>query len=129
MFIVYLFRIFIVIAILFLLYTVYKYVTNPARKLEVAKNKKQFYFLDEPDHVEKNFLMTYKGILFEGEKYIGTTESAFDVVTVIVYAKQPHELKGLERDDLYFLEKEILIYYPYAKVEWKHPISQLLDIY
>ncbi|MFB1050875.1 sigma-w pathway protein ysdB [Paraliobacillus sp. JSM ZJ581] len=129
MFIVYLFRILIVIAILFLLYTVYKYISSPVRKLEMAKNKKQFYFLDDPDHVKKNFFMTYKGMLFEGEKYIGTTESTFDVVSVIVYTRQPNELKGLERDDLYFLEKEILIYYPHAKVEWKHPISQLLDIY
>ncbi|CQR48088.1 Sigma-w pathway protein YsdB [Paraliobacillus sp. PM-2] len=129
MFIVYLFRVFIFVAILFLLYTAYKYIINPKRKLEVARDKKQFYFLDDPDNVKKNFLMTYKGILFEGEKYIGTTENAFDVVSIIVYTKHPNQLKGLERDDLYFLEKEILIHYPHAKIEWKHPINQLFDFY
>lgn len=101
---------------------------NPKRKLQVAQEKKYFYFLDDPDNVKKNFLMTYKGILFEGEKYIGTTESTFDVVSIIVYATHLDQLKGLERDDLYFLEKEILIHYPYATVEWKQPISKLLEI-
>ncbi len=129
MFIVYLFRIFIFIAILFLLYTAYKYVINPKRKLEIAKDKKQFYFFDDVDNVKRNFLMTYKGILFEGEKYIGTTESSFDVVSIIIYTKHTNQLKGLERDDLYFLEKEVLIHYPYATIEWKHPISKLLDIH
>ncbi|WP_079708304.1 sigma-w pathway protein ysdB [Paraliobacillus ryukyuensis] len=127
MFIVYLFRTLIVIAIVFLVYIAYKYVVNPKRKLNVAKEKKQFYFLDEEENVQKNFLMTYKGILFEGEKYIGTIENAFDVVSISVYAKEPEALKGLERDDLFFLEKEILIHYPFATVEWKYPINELLN--
>lgn len=128
MIVVFVFRFLIFIAIVFLLYTAYKYIINPKRKLEVAKEKKIFYFLDESDNIKKNFLLTYKGILFEGEKYLGTTENSFDVINISVSTRNPGELKGLERNDLYFLEKEILIRYPYATVEWKHPINNLLLI-
>ncbi|WP_138415402.1 sigma-w pathway protein ysdB [Aquibacillus sediminis] len=123
--IVLLFRLLLLIAIIFLFYSAYKYLMNPKRKLEVAREKKAFYFHDDPDNVKKNFLMTYKGFLFEGEKYLGTTEDAFDVVNISVHAKHPGQLKGLERADLYFLEEEILIRYPYAKVDWKYPMNKL----
>ena len=123
--IVFLFRLLIIIALFLLIYTVYQYLINPKRKLKAAKEKKTFYFLDDADNIKKNFLMTYKGILFEGEKYLGATEKAFDVVNITVHAENPERLKGLERNDLYFLEKEILIRYPDAEVEWKHPINQL----
>ncbi|GGM26831.1 sigma-w pathway protein YsdB [Paraliobacillus quinghaiensis] len=126
MIVVFIFRFLIFIAIIFMLYSAYKYIINPKRKLEVAKDKKVFYFLDESDNIKKNFLMTYKGILFEGEKYLGTTENSFDVINISVSARHPSELKGLERDDLYFLEEEILIRYPYATVEWKNPINKLV---
>ncbi|WP_407269104.1 sigma-w pathway protein ysdB [Radiobacillus sp. PE A8.2] len=121
-----LFRILIIVAMVLLLYTAYKYIMNPKRKLEVAKDKKQFYFLDYPDNIKKNFFMTYKGFVFEGEKYLGTTENSFDVINISVRAHRPGELKGLEREDLYFLEQEILIRYPYAKVEWIYPVNKLI---
>ncbi len=128
MIIVFIFRLLLFVAIAFLFYTVYQYIINPKRKLEVAKNKRAFYFLDESDNIKKNFLMTYKGILFEGEKYLGTTENSFDVINISVSTHNPDALKGLERNDLYFLEEEILIHYPYATVEWKQPINSLLLI-
>ncbi|WP_026569747.1 MULTISPECIES: sigma-w pathway protein [Sediminibacillus] len=123
--IVLLFRLLIFIAMVMLLYTIYKYLINPNRKLEVAREKKDFYFLDEPDNIKKNFLMTYKGFIFEGEKYLGTIEDSFDVVNISIHAHYPGELKGLERKDLYFMEEEVLIRYPYATIEWKHPIDKL----
>lgn len=109
-----------------LIYTAYKYVMNPKRKLEIAQEKKQFYFLDDTENVKKNFLLTYKGVLFEGEKYLGTTENSFDVVSISVWTNQPNRLKGFDREDLYLVEKEILIHYPFAKIEWKNPINQLI---
>ncbi|MCT2535058.1 sigma-w pathway protein ysdB [Aquibacillus koreensis] len=124
--IVILFRLLIFIAMILLLYTAYKYIMNPKRKLEVAKEKKTFYFHDDTENIKKNFLMTYKGFMFEGEKYLGTTEKSFDVVNISVHAHNPGELKGLERNDLYFLEEEILIRYPFASIEWKHPINKLI---
>ena len=126
MIIVILFRILIIVAIILLFYTAFKYIVNPKRKLEVAQEKKVFYFHDDPDNIKKNFLMTYNGFMFEGEKYLGTTENSFDVVNISVHARNPNQLKGLDREDLYFLEQEILIRYPHAQVEWKYPINKLL---
>ncbi|KGX89069.1 sigma-w pathway protein ysdB [Pontibacillus litoralis JSM 072002] len=123
---VFVLRLLIFIAIIAIIYTGYKYIVNPKRKLELAQEKKHFYFHDDPDNVKKNFLLTYKGILFEGEKYLGTTENSFDVVSISVWVKQPERLKGIDRQDLYFIEKEILIRYPHATIEWKNPINQLL---
>ncbi|MFD1018984.1 sigma-w pathway protein ysdB [Thalassobacillus hwangdonensis] len=123
--IVILFRLLILIAIAFLIYTAYKYIINPRRKLDLAREQKSFYFHDDPSNTKQNFLMTYKGILFEGEKYLGTTENAFEVVNINVSTPDPQGLKGLERNDIYFLEKEILIHYPHAKINWKYPLNRL----
>ncbi|MDY0396940.1 hypothetical protein RWE15_24925 [Virgibacillus halophilus] len=68
-----------------------------------------------------------RGACFEGEKYLGTTEDAFEVVNISVTISNPMELSGMTREDLYFIEKEILIRYPHAKIEWKHPIDQLFS--
>src|SRR5690606_41891769 len=80
-------RIAIFAAIIFLIYSAIRYLLHPKRKLELAHEQKKFYFLDEPNNVRKNFLLTYKGVLFEGEKYLGTTEDAFDVVSVFVFPR------------------------------------------
>ncbi|MFC4388263.1 sigma-w pathway protein ysdB [Gracilibacillus marinus] len=123
--IIILFRLLVLIAIVILIYTAFKYLVNPKRKLEVAQDKKEFYFLDYNDNIKKNFFITYKGFLFEGEKYLGTTEDSFEVITIIMHTHQPERLKGFERKDLYFLEEEILIRYPHATIEWKHPVDKL----
>jgi len=99
---------------------------NPERRLKIAKETNGFYFLDEPDNSKKNLHFVYKGCLFDGEKYVGTTEQAFEVVDIHISVRNPMELAGLTREDLYFLEREILIRYPHAKIKWNHPINQLL---
>ncbi|WP_449355633.1 sigma-w pathway protein ysdB [Virgibacillus natechei] len=124
--IIMLFRILMLVALALLVYTVIQYIHNPQRRLRIAKESNTFFFLDEPDNSKKNLQFVYKGCLFDGEKYLGTTEEAFEVVNIHVTARHPLELRGLTRDDLYFLEREILIRYPHAKIEWKHPINQLL---
>ncbi|UFT97988.1 sigma-w pathway protein ysdB [Radiobacillus kanasensis] len=124
--IIILFRLLILIALVIIVYTAYEYVRSPLRKLERAKKIKSFYYLDDPDNVKKNLMMTYKGMVFEGEKYIGATEQSFDVVSISVQVKDPQDLQGLERNDLYFLEKELLIRYPQAEIDWKYPINELL---
>ncbi|GAA0288530.1 hypothetical protein GGQ92_002700 [Gracilibacillus halotolerans] len=123
--IVILLRILILFAIIVLLYTAFKYIISPRRKLEIAQEKEEFYFYDDSSNTQKNFLITYKGFLFEGEKYLGTTENAFEVVTIIMHTKTPERLKGFERKDLYFLEQEILIRYPHAEIDWKYPMNRL----
>lgn len=126
MIVVILFRMLIFIALIFLVYTGFQYLRNPQRKLAIAKHANDFFFWDEPKNSKKNVQFVYKGCLFEGEKYLGTTEDSFEVVNINVVVHEPLDLKGLTRDDLYFLEKEILIRYPYAKIEWKYPINKLL---
>ncbi|WAA11640.1 sigma-w pathway protein ysdB [Fervidibacillus halotolerans] len=122
-----LFRIIIFAFIIFLLYTGIRYLLHPKRKLEIAHEQKKFYFLDDPNNVRKNFLLTYKGVLFEGEKYLGTTSDAFDVVTIFVFPKNENSLKGLTKNDFKRIEEHILQYYPKAKIDWKSPIKEFLE--
>ncbi|WP_070121831.1 sigma-w pathway protein ysdB [Bacillus marinisedimentorum] len=124
--IIILFRLFILAAVILLIYSAFKYVLNPMRKLELAYEQKKFFLLDDQNNVRKNLLLTYKGVLFEGEKYLGTTEKAFEVVDVSMRVKQPDRLVGMDREDFYFIEKEILIRYPNAKIEWKSPVKEFL---
>ncbi|TLS39411.1 sigma-w pathway protein ysdB [Pseudalkalibacillus caeni] len=123
---VFLFRFIILAAIVALIYTTIKYFFDPKRKLEKAQENKDFYFLDSSDNIHKNFLMTYKGAMFEGEKYMGTTERAFEVVSIYVDVKDPSQLYRLERNDFYYMEHEIYTHYPHSKIEWKSPIKEFL---
>ncbi|MFS0673021.1 sigma-w pathway protein ysdB [Ornithinibacillus sp. 179-J 7C1 HS] len=124
--IVYLFRILLLAAIILLVYSIIQYFRNPDRLLNNAKETKGFYYLDERGNSKKNIRFVYKGCQFEGEKYVGTTEDSFEIVDIHVTVIDPLELQGLTRDDLYFLEKELLLRYPHAKITWKHPINKLL---
>ncbi|AIE60980.1 hypothetical protein [Bacillus methanolicus] len=112
--------------IIFAIYRLIKYLLNPKRKLELAHEQKRFYFLDDPDNVHKNFLLTYKGVLFEGEKYMGTTENAFDVVSIFIWPRSTAALKGLGREDFLFIERKIREHYSGAKIDWKSPIKEFL---
>ncbi|GGA86459.1 sigma-w pathway protein ysdB [Ornithinibacillus halotolerans] len=124
--IVIMFRVLIIAAIILLVYSIIQYFRNPQRQLENAKGTKEFYLLDEQDNSKKNLHFVYKGCQFEGEKYVGTTEDSFQIVDIHVTVHDPLELQGLTRDDIYFLEKELFLRYPHAKVTWKHPINKLL---
>ncbi|WP_349774620.1 sigma-w pathway protein ysdB [Virgibacillus sp. LDC-1] len=126
MMVVVLFRILIIISLLILIYTGIQYYRNPKRRLHIAQSTNEFFLLDDPTNSKKNLHFVYKGCLFEGEKYLGTTENSFEVVNIQVIVNNPLQLKGLTREDLYFLEEELLIRYPFAKINWKHPINQLL---
>lgn len=124
-----LFRVLIVISILFLIYTLVQYIRSPDRKLKKSIRQGTHFFLDETNNPKKNILFTYKGCLFEGEKYLGTTMNAFEVVNIDVFVDDPMDLKGITTDDLTFLEGKLMEKYPYAQVEWKHPISNIIGIH
>lgn len=121
-----LFRLIILALIILLVYKTIQYILNPKRKLELAHEQKQFYLWDDRENVRKNFLLTYKGVLFEGEKYLGTTEKAFEVVSILVRAQNPTKLQGLERADFFMIENELKKHYTNAIIEWKSPIRELL---
>ncbi|MBU8879655.1 sigma-w pathway protein ysdB [Bacillus sp. FJAT-29790] len=113
--------------IFFLIYSVVKYLLNPKRKLELAHEQKRYYFLDDQDNVRKNFLITYKGVLFEGEKYLGTTENAFEVISIFIWPRSTAALKGMVREDLQFIERKINENYPNARIDWKSPIKEFMQ--
>lgn len=121
------FRFLLIVAIIVIAYSAIKYLINPKRKLELAHEKKEFYFYDEKNRVNKNFLITYKGVLFEGKKYLGTTDKAFEIVKTEVWVKDVEKLHGLDREDFHVIEQEILIHFPHAKIEWKSPIKEFLQ--
>ncbi|MDQ0224649.1 sigma-w pathway protein ysdB [Metabacillus niabensis] len=124
--IVLLIRLLFISLIIFLIYSGFKYLVNPKRKLELAHEQKQYYFLDDKNNVRKNFMITYKGAIFEGEKYLGTTTNSFEVVSMFIWAKSTSELQGLSLDDFQYIEENVKQHYPHAKIDWKSPIKELL---
>ncbi|TYS69010.1 sigma-w pathway protein ysdB [Sutcliffiella horikoshii] len=110
----------------FIIYSIFKYLLNPKRKLEIAHEKKNFYLLDQKSNVRKNFLLTYKGVMFEGEKYLGTTDRAFEVISIFIWPKNPEKLQGLRKHDFEFIQKEVRKQYPDALIDWKSPIKEFL---
>ncbi|RSK28106.1 sigma-w pathway protein ysdB [Bacillus sp. HMF5848] len=113
--------------LVFVIYRVINYILSPKRKLELAHEQKRFFFLDDKQNVRKNFLLTYKGVLFEGEKYLGTTPNAFEVISIFIWPKTSTQLKGLTRDDFNFIEYEVSQSYPNAKIDWKSPVREFLE--
>ncbi|QTD41459.1 sigma-w pathway protein ysdB [Sporosarcina sp. Te-1] len=119
-------RVFIIAFIIYLFYRGIRYLTDPKRKLDEAHEQEQFYIYDDLKNVRKNFFITYKGAMFEGEKYLGTTEDAFDVVSIFVWVKDETKLQGFTKDDFHFLASEIAANYPNAEINWKNPIEKLM---
>ena len=118
---------FIILALLiFAFYKLLQYIFDPKRKLDEAYEKGNYYVYDDVKNVRKNFFITYKGALFEGEKYLGTTDNAFDVISIFVSVHNLAELQGLTKEDFEFLQNEILISYPSAKISWIEPIEKLI---
>lgn len=120
------FRIILIGIVIYGFYKLMMYLFDPKRKLDEALEKESYYFYDDAKNVRKNFLITFHGALFEGEKYLGTTEDAFDVVSIFVWAHDTSKLQGLTREDFLFLEKEIRMSYPNASISWKNPIEELM---
>ena len=120
-------RLILFLIILFLLYTAIKYMLSPRRKLELAHEQRKFYFFDDPKNIRKNFLLTYQGVLFEGEKYLGTTERAFEVVSIFLWPKKTDDLHGLQREDFLTIEEAVKKQYPAALIDWKSPVKEFLE--
>jgi hypothetical protein len=123
---VWLFRLILFILILFFLYMSITFLITPNRKLEKARKRKQYYLHDDIRNVRKDLLLTYKGAIFEGEKYLGNTDQAIDVVSITIWAHDIDSLKGMVKDDFYFIEKKIMEQYPLATIHWKSPMKELM---
>lgn len=120
-------RLFLLALIIFLIYTTIKYLFNPKRKLELAHEQKKYFLLDDTSNIRKNFLLTYNGVMFEGEKYLGTTERSFEVISIFIWPKKTSALKGLKRDDFLKIERSIKKQYPDAMIDWKSPVKEFLN--
>ena len=120
------FRLVIIAIIIFAFYKLVRYILDPKRKLDEAHEHGNYYFFDDVTDVRKNFFITYKGAKFEGEKYLGTTQDAFEVISIFVHVLDPMKLQGLTKEDFVFLQNEIKMNYPNAKINWAGPIEELL---
>ncbi|MEK6268737.1 MAG: sigma-w pathway protein ysdB [Planococcus sp. (in: firmicutes)] len=119
-------RLIVLALIIYLFYRLIRYIVDPKRKLDAALEAGNYYFLDDVKNVQKNFFIALRGVLFEGEKYLGTTEQSFEVVSIFVWVADPDQLQGFTKEDFHFLEKEILMNYPEAHISWKNPIERLM---
>lgn len=119
-------RVFLFFSIIILAYIIFKYLFHPKRKLELARQRKELYLLDDFKQVRKNLLVTQKGVLIEGEKYLGTAEQAFQVVHIKLWVKNKNDLHGLRIADFEQIENLLFKYYPHAAIEWCSPIKELL---
>jgi hypothetical protein len=123
---VWLLRFVLLFFIFFLIsYTVRSLFTTK-RKLEAARKHKRFLLIDEED-VRKNFLLTYKGAVFAGEKYMGPADNTFDIVSIVIWPENSVSLKGLVKDDFFYINKKILECYPNAEIDWKSPVKEFLQ--
>ncbi len=112
--------------ILFLLYLFLKTTLKPNRKFRQAVKQKRFYMVDNKNNVRKNFLLTFKGAIFEGEKHLGTGENSFEVDTIFIWMHDYTNLERLARNDFFFIEQKILKQYPKAKINWHNPFYELM---
>ncbi|WP_066063616.1 sigma-w pathway protein ysdB [Neobacillus soli] len=122
---VWLVRFVLLFFIFFFFYFALKFLFTSKRKLEAARKQKRFLLLDNED-VRKNFLLTYQGVVFAGEKYMGTADNTFDVVSISIWPENSISLKGLIKDDFIYMDKKILERYPHAKINWKSPVKEFL---
>lgn len=119
-------RILIFVGVIILAIYWLRYLLHPKRKLELAHEKGDTYFWDDPKNVRKNFFITHKHVYFEGEKYLGTTDEAFVVKQIFIWTSTPSKLKDFKKDDFYLMERIVKEYYPEAEIEWKSPIREFL---
>ncbi|MFF2450460.1 sigma-w pathway protein ysdB [Neobacillus sp. NPDC058068] len=123
---IWLLRFVLLFFIFFLFYAVVKILFTSSRKLESARKHNRFLLIDNDD-VRKNFMLTYKGAVFAGEKYMGTADNTFDVVSISIWPESTISLKGLVKDDFFYIDKKILENYPNAEINWKSPVKEFLQ--
>lgn len=119
-------RFLLLLLIIYIIYATLRYLFNSERKLEAAKQKGAFFFDDDLKNVRKNFLLTYKGALFEGEKYIGDVNGTYTVASIFIHAINELQLNCFTKEDFLWIEQQIHAHYPHATINWNNTIEQLL---
>ncbi|RKD23812.1 hypothetical protein BEP19_05115 [Ammoniphilus oxalaticus] len=119
-------RILLLILLILGIYWCFTFFLHPYRKINRAVEQKRTIMMDDKGNVHRNILLVYRGVLFEGEKYMGTTEEAFQIVKIHVWPRRHEELVGLQREDFEEIRSMIHAAYPHAEISWKSPIRELL---
>ena len=119
-------RLLLLLLLLVLIYQFIKFIRSPKRKLELAHVQKRYYLFDDQDNVRKNFLLTYKGVMFEGEKYLGGKNDSFDVDTISIGVQQVISLESFVHEDILCIEQKIKKRYHNAVIDWKSPVKEFL---
>ncbi|WP_231689622.1 sigma-w pathway protein ysdB [Bacillus sp. FJAT-27245] len=114
------------ILLAFILYKLTRVMFSLPRKLESAKKQKRFFLLDDKANPRKNFRLTYKGAVFEGEKYLGITGDSFGVISIFLWPKNADKLEGMTHDDFLFIKSELAKSYPHASIEWNGSVREHL---
>lgn len=122
---VFMLRTVIVVLILFLLYSSVKYLLSPKRKLKLAHEHKKVFLLDDASDIRKNFLLTYRGVMFEGEKYKGPEHSEPGELSIFIWPKQTAAWNELKQEDRREIENILHQSYPSAVIDWKSPAQDL----
>ena len=122
---VWLLRLVLLFLIIFIIFVTVRYFLKPSRKLEAARKHKRFLLVDN-NEVVKNFRLTYNGAVFTGEKYWGASKNTIDVVSITLWPDQPTSIKGMAKEDFYFIEEKIHEKYPVAQINWRSPIHEFL---
>lgn len=82
--------------------------------------------IDDKNNVRKNFLITFKGAVFEGEKHLGSGKTSFTVDSIYIWAQHSADLEKINLTDYFYIEQEILKQYPKAKINWNNPFFELM---
>ncbi|WP_110927175.1 sigma-w pathway protein ysdB [Bacillus massiliglaciei] len=118
---VWILRLLIIAILVFLLYSAIRYAMDPKRKLKRAHSQRHFFIMDDSRDVRKNFELTYKGILFEGEKYTETLHPPFTVISIFIWPQEEMAPLPLTAEDFLKIERALLEMYPAAAIDWKNP--------
>ncbi|MCM3215118.1 sigma-w pathway protein ysdB [Niallia taxi] len=110
-------RLLLLALIIFIVYRIISFAASPVRRLEFAKRGNRFYLIDDRKNVRMNLLVTYKGFLFEGEKYVHPVDNK-TVSRILLWPTEPYDTKLMEAD-VRFLEESLKAVYPNSKIDWK----------
>ena len=113
------------ITIIFFLYSGTKRFLSPWRKLYSSQKHQQCYLLDERHNAHKNFTLTYKGLLFEGEKYLRDKNDPESVSSILISTASSADADSLTRDDFLYIKEQVKLHYPEAEIEWEESLQDL----
>jgi hypothetical protein len=119
-------RILIVVVLAALTYIIMKRLSDPKRKLDKAYKTGQFYFYDDPKNPRQNFFVAFKGVIFEGEKYVEIAQDNDKRFTIFIKPNKAEQLLHYTNQDFRFVQHQVQARYPKAQISWISSIEKQL---